>query len=84
MKEGRVGLLVGQKTALEKKPFRSIQIVGYEGPVVVRISCVSEDFTMDGGMRIYQPHSHSLTLFEKHKSPNKEKVNKNIQTKKNS
>merc|ERR1712214_143772 len=53
--EGRgAGALQGERSSAEKKTFPKIQIVGYKGPAVVVVSCVTHD------SEIPKTHPHNL------------------------
>jgi len=53
--EGRgAGALQGERSSPEKKTFPKIQIVGYKGPAVVVVSCVTHD------SEIPKTHPHNL------------------------
>ncbi|KAJ9597396.1 hypothetical protein L9F63_011741, partial [Diploptera punctata] len=52
--EGRsAGSIPGVNSTPENKTFPTIQIVGYKGPAVVVVSCVTKDFP-------HRPHPHNL------------------------
>merc|ERR1712018_966334 len=53
--EGRgAGALQGERSSAEKKTFPKIQIVGYKGPAVVVVSCVTHD------SEVSKTHPHNL------------------------
>merc|ERR1711884_776620 len=53
--EGRgAGALQGERSSAEKKTFPKIQIVGYKGPAVVVVSCVTHDSDVP------KTHPHNL------------------------
>merc|ERR1719479_590013 len=53
--EGRgAGALQGERSSPEKKTFPKIQIVGYKGPAVVVVSCVTHD------SEVPKTHPHNL------------------------
>ena len=53
--EGRgAGALQGQTSTAERKTFPKIQILGYKGPAVVVVSCVTHDSDLP------KPHPHNL------------------------
>merc|ERR1719420_1621318 len=53
--EGRgAGALQGERSSAEKKTFPKIQIVGYKGPAVVVVSCVTHD------SEVPKTHPHNL------------------------